>query len=139
MIKKSALILFFVALVYGLWAIWSLYDFKKADDLSDLIRVESPAPNSLISSPVKISGEARGFWYFEASFPVKLFDADGNLITVKPAQAKSEWMTENFVPFELSLDFEKPSTANGFLVLKKDNPSGLPEYDNEIQIPVRFR
>jgi len=47
-------------------------------------------------------------------------------------------MTENFVPFAVSLAFDQPTTATGTLVLQKDNPSGLPENADEITIPVRF-
>jgi len=106
---------------------------------ANLIRVFSPLPGARVTSPLKVTGEARGNWYFEASFPVKLLDANGNLLAVKPAQAGGDWMTENFVPFSVVLDFQKPSTASGTLVLEKDNPSGLPENDDSLRVPIRFR
>ena len=105
----------------------------------DLIRVISPRPDDIISSPVLVEGEARGFWFFEASFPIRLFDAGGNELAVKPVQAIGEWMTEDFVPFKLILNFPVPDSGTGTLVLEKDNPSGLPEYADELRIPVRFR
>lgn len=104
----------------------------------NLIRVSTPAPNALVSSPLRIEGEARGTWYFEASFPVKLLDANGKQVAAHYATALGEWMTEDFVPFASTLEFAKPATATGTLVLQKDNPSGLPEHDDEIRIPVRF-
>jgi hypothetical protein len=103
-----------------------------------LIRVSSPTPNSLVGSPLRVKGEARGNWYFEASFPVRLFDGNGKEIAVVPAQAEGEWMTTEFVPFEVSLTFAKPETDTGLLVLEKDNASGLPEHDDKFSIPVRF-
>ena len=106
---------------------------------TDLIQINSPRPNDSITSPLKISGEARGTWYFEASFPVVLLDGDGNVIAQHYAQAQTDWMTENFVPFESDLTFTKPTTKNGSLILKKDNPSGLPEYDDELIIPISFK
>jgi spore germination protein GerM len=54
------------------------------------------------------------------------------------AQAQGDWMTTNFVPFSSTLTFSTPTTPTGILVLQKDNPSGLPENDAEIRIPVRF-
>ncbi len=107
---------------------------------TDLIRITDPQPNSVLISPLTIRGEARGTWYFEASFPVSLLDANGNKIPTEPGfiQAKSDWMTENFVPFEAVLTFTKPTTATGTLILHKDNPSGLPEHDDQLLIPVRF-
>ncbi|KKQ77276.1 MAG: hypothetical protein US98_C0008G0013 [Parcubacteria group bacterium GW2011_GWC1_38_6] len=46
---------------------------------SDLVKVNNPRPNTLIQSPLIVEGEARGFWFFEASFPVKIFDDNGFL------------------------------------------------------------
>lgn len=102
----------------------------------NLIKVETPIPNTIIESPLVIKGEARGFWFFEATFPVKLLDENGNVIAQHYAQAKGEWMTEDFVPFEAELNFAISKTQKGTLVLKKDNPSGLPENEDELSIPV---
>lgn len=104
----------------------------------DLIHVVSPTRNATITSPFTISGEARGMWYFEASFPVRLYDAEGELLGTSVAQAQGEWMTENFVPFTSVLSFTPPSTETGTLVFQKDNPSGLPEHDKEVRVPVTF-
>ncbi len=106
---------------------------------TDLIRIDSPRPNETVTSPLEITGEARGTWYFEASFPVKLLDGNGNQLGIIPAQAQGEWMTENFVPFKATLEFITPTTDTGTLVLEKDNPSGLPENDDSLIVPVKFR
>lgn len=114
-------------------------DNDNADaDLSDLIRIASPLASAKINSPLTITGDARGTWYFEATFPVKLFDANGKLLVSHYATAQGEWMTENFVPFTSTLTFATPTTATGTLVLEKDNPSGLPEHDNALIVPVVF-
>ena len=104
---------------------------------SNMIRVTEPQPNAVVTSPLTVRGEARGTWYFEASFPVQLLDENGSLIVMLPAQAEGEWMTEDFVPFSVALNFETDA-KRGTLVLMKDNPSGLPEHAAEIRIPVRF-
>jgi hypothetical protein len=106
---------------------------------SDQIKVTKPTPNQVIQSPLIVEGEARGTWYFEATFPVKLLDANGDVIASNPAQAQGEWMTEDFVLFKAELVFEKPSTDTGILILQKDNPSDLPENDASIEIPIRFK
>lgn len=104
----------------------------------DLIRVRTVRPGDTVQSPLTVEGEARGTWFFEASFPVRLLDGNGKEIAVIPAQAQGDWMTEDFVPFRAELTFTLPTTAEGTLVLEKDNPSGLPEYADELRIPVRF-
>ena len=105
---------------------------------TDQIKVTKPLPNDVVVSPLTIEGEARGTWFFEATFPVKLLDANGDAIAIHFAQAQDEWMTEDFVAFKAQIEFEKPSTDTGMLILEKDNPSGLPENDADIRIPVSF-
>ena len=107
-------------------------------DKQNLIRVTNVKPNQIVASPLTVEGEARGYWFFEASFPARLFDANGSELIVIPAQAQGEWMTENFVPFRVTLTFPPPETETGTLVLEKDNPSGLPEHADELRIPIRF-
>lgn len=102
----------------------------------NLIKIESPRANEKVSSPLLIKGEARGNWFFEATFPVKIYDEKNNLIAQEGARAKSDWMTENFVPFEASINFSVDKEQKGTLVLEKDNPSGLPENSDEIRVPV---
>ena len=110
-----------------------------AIEKADLIRATSPKPGTTITSPLTIEGEARGTWYFEASFPIKLLDATGTEIATGHAEAQDEWMTEDFVPFKATLEFTAPGKiARGTLVLEKDNPSGLPEKDDKLEIPVKL-
>lgn len=106
-------------------------------DIGDIF-LSSPLPDTRVVSPLIVEGEARGTWYFEASFPVRLLDGNGNEIAVAPAQAQGDWMTEDFVPYMVLLEFAQPSTPNGTLVLQKDNPSGMPENDESLSIPVLF-
>ena len=107
----------------------------------DMIKVSEPGPNQLISSPLTIKGEARGSWFFEASFPVFLVDWDGLIIAQGIAQAQGDWMTTELVPFEAKLEFSVAKdiySRNGTIILKKDNPSGLPANDAAIEVPVVF-
>lgn len=103
-----------------------------------LITVAAPVASTKVSSPLSVTGEARGFWYFEASFPVELLDANGASLAIGVAQAQADWMTEDFVPFAATLTYPAPSTATGTLMLRKDNPSGMPENDDWLAIPVTF-
>ena len=104
----------------------------------NLIVIDSISSGDVINSPVTITGRARGFWYFEASFPVQLLDGKGTVLAEKPAQAKSNWMVEDFVPFEVTLTWKEATTATGTLIFHKDNPSGLKENDDMLSIPIKF-
>lgn len=112
---------------------------QQAHAKDDLIRITSPQTGQLVTSPLSVTGEARGPWYFEASFPLKLLDANGKLLVQTHAQAQGEWMTTEFVAFTSTLSFTTPATATGTLVLEKDNPSGEPQHDDSRSIPVRFK
>ncbi|KPJ57179.1 hypothetical protein AMJ49_01020 [Parcubacteria bacterium DG_74_2] len=114
-------------------------DIGNALEKIDLIRVTNPQPNQEIESPLAISGEARGYWFFEADFPVKLVDGNGFTLGQTIAQAQGDWMTENFVSFRADMRFTIPFTFKGWLILEKDNPSGLPENADELKIPVVFQ
>lgn len=108
------------------------------ESIDNFIRVEEPKAGAKVTSPLVVRGEARGTWFFEASFPVRLVLENGDELVAKPAQAEGEWMTEEFVPFEVTLNFTQPAPQKGTLILMKDNPSGLPEFDKSISIPVVF-
>lgn len=108
-------------------------------DKDDLIRISEPRPNTVVASPLTVKGMARGSWFFEATFPVRLFDGHGEMLARAVAQAKSSWMTTKFVPFEATFSFTLPTTTTGTLLLDKDNPSGLPENADALRVPVRFK
>lgn len=105
---------------------------------SSEIIITQPQPDQLVSSPLNISGFAKGTWFFEANIPVKLLDAQSQVITALGGQAQGDWMTENMVPFQATLNFMTTATS-GYLVVSRDNPSGLPENEESFQIPVKFK
>ncbi len=108
----------------------------KLDSLRNVVLVG--AQGNKISSPLIITGEAR-LWYFEAIFSIQLMNADGIMIDSSPAQADDDWMTEDWVPFTSELVFpEQRAGSKGKLIFIKDNPSGLPEHDDSVEIPVTF-
>jgi len=111
---------------------------------NDLIILENLWESKEITSPLIVEGRARGAWYFEGNFPLILTDWDGKIIAEGYATAQGEWMTEDFVPFKGTIEFEKPEVIKGVLgrgalILKKNNPSGLPEYDDALEVPILFK
>lgn len=94
--------------------------------------------NQIITSPLVIKGRARGTWFFEASFPIRLLDSNYKEIVATIATAKTDWMINDFVEFEAILTFAKQNSGNGFVVFEKDNPSGLKENEEKIYIPIRY-
>jgi hypothetical protein len=112
---------------------------EMANTATEMIEVTAPFPNATITNSMILTGRARGPWYFEASFPIELRDANNVLITTVVAQAQGEWMTENFVPFTATLTFPpQPAGSQGMLTFKNDNPSGEPQNSMMYDVPVVF-
>ncbi|MFA6513951.1 MAG: Gmad2 immunoglobulin-like domain-containing protein [Patescibacteria group bacterium] len=105
---------------------------------SSEVVVNKPMLGEVVVSPLTVEGRARGNWFFEATLPVKLITKNGDMIIASYGQAQSDWMTSEFVPFKSVLEFSTTATS-GYLVIAKDNPSGLPEHDASIKIPVLFK
>lgn len=114
-----------------------LYE-NKINEETELIYLDYPQPNEIIKSPLTIKGRARGYWFFEGDFPVILTNWDGLIISEGAARSQGDWMTEDFVPFEVVLEFDNEGAYSnkGSLILRKDNPSGLPEHDDALEINV---
>jgi hypothetical protein len=105
-----------------------------------LIVLDQPLDGQKVSTPLRISGKARGNWFFEASFPVVLTNWDGLIIAEGFATAQGDWMTEEFVPFSAEITFTPDTTVSdrGTLILQKANASGLPENDDAYEVTVFF-
>lgn len=105
----------------------------------EMIKIENPEPEAKISSPLPIKGVAKGYWYFEGTFTVKLYDdVTDSLVAQSSAEADGEWMTEQFVPFKATMTFKAPENHRGRLVFERANPSGLPENAQSYSVPVIF-
>ncbi|MEK7638933.1 MAG: Gmad2 immunoglobulin-like domain-containing protein [Patescibacteria group bacterium] len=110
-------------------------------DIPDLITITSPLPGETVANPVVVRGEARGTWFFEASAPVIVTNWDGLIIGQGFVMTEGEWMTEDFVPFSGTISYELPAdsySATGTIIFQKDNPSGLPEYDQAVEVVVQL-
>jgi len=113
-------------------------EFAACPGEKEVILISLPKKNEKIKSPLKIEGQARGFWFFEAQFTAELYDGNNNFLGRDILTAKNDWMTENFVPFEGELTFFPPSTTFGTLKFLSANPSGLPENQKIFEVPVQF-
>jgi hypothetical protein len=103
--------------------------------LSERVTVKVPRADTTVESSFEVSGMAPGQWFFEGSFPVQLRDANNDLVVNTYATADGEWMTTELVPFHATVEagnYAGPAT----LVLLRDNPSGLPENDDSVSVPI---
>lgn len=163
--SKNGTLLFFAAVILVLLAVGLLFLREKKtqgagqknttpEAQTENVRVHEPRSGMTVTSPLEVTGEARGTWFFEASFPLVLVDWDGKIIAqgyasaiLDPDDPESTWMTGDFVLFSGTLEFATPYEGGsaapdfmrrGTLILQKDNPSGLTQYDDAVEVSVLF-
>lgn len=112
----------------------------KPSDVDNLIVLVVPIKNAEISSPLVVAGRARGSWFMDSKFPIILLDSYDNVVSESHATAQSKWKNDEFVKFTGNIQFSNfIKGSKGKLVLKKDNSTGLPEYDDSLEIPIIFK
>lgn len=119
------------------WRVGGSYSFCLEPTQEEII-IDLPKENEKVKSPLKISGKAKGNWFFEAEFTAELYDKNDNFMGKAILVAKDEWMTENFVSFEGVLEFSGYQTDFGKLYFLSNNASGLPEHQKIFQMSVQF-
>lgn len=150
-----------VIIILALWGIWAIAKHKAptpATPTPDTVQtattlpaigtlatantivVDTPKANAVITSPVKVSGRARGNWFFEASAPVIVLDTNGKILGNGTIKATGDWMTTDFVPFTGSITFLTSSTTpvGGAVVFMNDNPSGQASTSSFFAVPTYF-
>lgn len=103
--------------------------------VSENVIVTDPLPNATMPQTFTVRGQARGNWFFEASFPLQVRDPENNNVGGGIAMTSDNWMTTDFVSFEGKVVVENYS-GPARLVLMKDNPSGLPEFEDSVEFPI---
>ena len=67
--------------------------------LADYIQVTDPKPYSLIATPFKISGQAKGKWYGNNRLTIQLVDMNMRIFAEKSVFALSDTSKDEMVPF----------------------------------------
>ncbi|KXK26380.1 MAG: Immunoglobulin-like domain of bacterial spore germination [candidate division WS6 bacterium OLB20] len=108
---------------------------------TETISISNLTTGQSIRSPYTVRGQAEG-WFFEGEFPVKVYDRVGGtqigLGFATVPEAAGSWTDGGMLPFTADVYFVANARTEGVIVLEKNNPSGLPENDESVSIPVRF-
>ncbi|MHC1716731.1 MAG: GerMN domain-containing protein [Candidatus Dojkabacteria bacterium] len=100
-------------------------------------QLESPLPNTEVSCEFEITGKMPNSWFFEGSFPVSI-EVNGKEVFRNVANTEEDWTSEGLKQFYAIVVCKEGCVGNGEIILKKDNPSDLPENDDSFTIPVSF-
>lgn len=109
---------------------------KTPPPLSSRVTVDAPKAGVTVGKTFTVEGEAPGNWYFEASFPIQVRSAEGDVIGRAVAQAQSDWMTTELVSFTTEVTLDGGYSGPATLILLRDNPSGLPEHDDALEVDI---
>jgi hypothetical protein len=104
--------------------------------LSDRVVVTAPQAKEHVGHTFTVAGVAPGPWFFEAQFPTQVRDTSGTIVGRATAMAQGSWQTEKLVTFTASMQIDATFHGDAKLILMKDNPSGLPEHDDAVEIPI---
>lgn len=116
---------------------WNEINYTNAGPVN--IRIDTPKPGESVPRTFTVSGAARGGWYFEANFPIAVYTKNGELLLESPVQAQGEWMTSDYVPFTVDLTIPGTYTGPALVVLRNDNPSGMPEQARAARLPIYIK
>ncbi|NSW83483.1 MAG: GerMN domain-containing protein [Syntrophothermus sp.] len=118
------------------WGHVGLYDQPFKRNISavwePVIWVTSPQPGDKVSSPLKVTGTAR---VFEATVNLRVLDKDGNKLAETHTMATAGAPERGL--FEATIEFPKPSSAQGYVEVFWYSPKDGSELD-KVRVPVKF-
>ncbi|MBX4199093.1 Gmad2 immunoglobulin-like domain-containing protein [Candidatus Parcubacteria bacterium] len=104
------------------------------------IVITKPKLGDKITSPLTVTGRAKGGWYFEASAPVMVIDTNGKVLGRGTITAQGDWMqATGTVPFTGTIVFSGNTSNEGAVVFMNDNPSGLEANARYYAVPIFFK
>ncbi|MDQ3075805.1 MAG: Gmad2 immunoglobulin-like domain-containing protein [bacterium] len=103
-----------------------------ADLVSFSIKPNTKVPKGILS----YRGSIKGAYFFEANILINILDANKKLLKASNAMATTEWMTVEPVEFEGNISFAGLPSGPAYFEIHNDNPSGLPENDKSVLIPI---
>jgi hypothetical protein len=107
---------------------------------NEYIEVSHPQANEIISgNTVTIKARVLSPWLFEAVAPIEVTDQNGKILGNGKITGPNDWMTQNgWMQIDAQVGFKNNGSKKGFVVFRRDNPSGKPENDMMVKVPVQF-
>jgi hypothetical protein len=103
------------------------------------VEIDNIKTNSLIKSPVKITGKIDSSWMYDGIFPVKLLD-DRKQVIISTFARETEagsWDKKGKVSFSVNLKY-KTKVKSGYLVFETNNSANRLQTKKVFEMPVSF-
>lgn len=98
--------------------------------------IDRPVLDKAVSCPLQIKGKISGSWFFEASFAIDI-KQNNRIIETIVATTEDDWMTKEKVSFKANYDCQNCSNGPLDLIFKKENPSDIPEKDDQVLVSIK--
>jgi hypothetical protein len=96
----------------------------------------SLTPGQEVSGKVTLTGSLKGY-FNEGSTPLWITDESKTKVYLQtPLSSTGDWMVNTPIAFSKTVDFSSMPKGKAYLEIKADNPSGLPQYESSIWIPI---
>ncbi len=102
---------------------------------SDLVSF-SILPNSAVHGVISYRGIIKNNYFFEGNIRINILNMNKQILKESHATATTDWMTSGPVSFEGVIDLSMLPKGPAYMEIHNDNPSGLPENDKSILIPI---
>jgi len=96
----------------------------------------SVVSGSTISGKMAVSGIVKNAYFFEGNILLNVLDQNKNVLKTGHGSAITDWMTSGPVSFQGIIDTLGLPTGAAYIEIRNDNPSGMPENNKSILIPV---
>jgi hypothetical protein len=104
--------------------------------LSSVVVVTSPLPHATVDVSFVVEGRAPVGWFSESVFPIQVRDENNNVIARATAHGPTAWKKSTALSWSATVTVLGPYTGPATLILLRNNPSGLPENDDAVTIPI---
>ena len=101
--------------------------------------LENIATGDTVDDGFEIKGSVGSSWYFEGTFPVRIFNQQGEILSSLSATTSQDWTVEGTVPFSVKLDVNLDEESIVVIKFEKSNPSDLEENEDSAQITVTIK
>ncbi len=107
------------------------------------IVVYQPQPNEKVDMPFSITGQARGYWFYDNAFPIILYDNTKTAIAYGTATTTAEIPNseyEEFVPFSGTFDEYEflPVKKKGYILFQRSTGNLETGRNSTVTLPIRF-
>lgn len=109
---------------------------NKANIVLDGVIIDNPAQGAEVTSPLFVSGKILGSWFFEATTTILIRDELGKELSKSYITTSDDWMTEDYVTFSGTIEFDIEDNQKATLVIEKANPSDLLENVDEFTMEI---